>query len=113
MYTKGKEMPGPAAWTSYIRVEDVHATTKAIQAAGGRVINGPMEVPGGDWITMAIDPQGAMFAIHAKPKKAARPARKARKPKKTVRKATRKTKGKKAGAKTPKKVKRGKAKRRK
>jgi len=28
-----------------------------------------MEVPGGDWIFQALDPQGAMFAIHAKAKK--------------------------------------------
>jgi len=25
-----------------------------------------MEVPGGDWIVNAMDPQGAMFSLHAK-----------------------------------------------
>jgi len=30
------------------------------------VLNGPMEVPGGDWILNAMDPQGAAFALHAK-----------------------------------------------
>jgi hypothetical protein len=29
------------------------------------LINGPMEVPGGDWIAQFIDPQGAAFAVHA------------------------------------------------
>jgi predicted enzyme related to lactoylglutathione lyase len=30
------------------------------------VHNGPMEVPGGDWIIQASDPQGAMFALVGK-----------------------------------------------
>jgi predicted enzyme related to lactoylglutathione lyase len=30
------------------------------------VINGPMEVPGGDLIAQCLDPQGAMFALHGK-----------------------------------------------
>jgi len=25
-----------------------------------------MEVPGGDWVVNAIDPQGAAFSLHAK-----------------------------------------------
>jgi predicted enzyme related to lactoylglutathione lyase len=25
-----------------------------------------MEVPGGDWIVNAVDPQGAAFSLHAK-----------------------------------------------
>ena len=31
--------------------------------AGGKIINGPMEVPGGSWIVQCKDPQGAMFAL--------------------------------------------------
>jgi uncharacterized protein len=27
------------------------------------VVNGPMEVPGGEWIINGIDPQGAMFSL--------------------------------------------------
>ena len=34
-----------------------------ILRAGGKIVNGPMEVPGGDWIAQGIDPQGAMFAV--------------------------------------------------
>ena len=30
------------------------------QRAGGQVLNGPMEVPGGDWIAPCMDPQGAI-----------------------------------------------------
>jgi predicted enzyme related to lactoylglutathione lyase len=87
MYTKGTEMPGPPAWNSYIRVADVQPVTKALVAAGGKVANGPMEVPGGDWITMANDPQGAFFAVHAKPKKAAKPAARKKVTKSTAKKA--------------------------
>ena len=57
---------GPtSAWVSYVHVKDVNQTAKKVKSAGGQVINGPMEVPGGDWIVMAVDPQGAMFAAHA------------------------------------------------
>jgi predicted enzyme related to lactoylglutathione lyase len=37
-----------------------------VKAGGGQVLNGPMEVPGGDWIVQALDPQGAMFAVVGK-----------------------------------------------
>lgn len=56
--------PGPS-WTSYVRVKDVNQTAKKVKSAGGTVVNGPMEVPGGDWIVQALDPQGALFAAHA------------------------------------------------
>lgn len=55
----------PPSWLSYVRVKDVHQTARKVKSAGGKVINGPMEVPGGDWIVQAVDPQGAMFAAHA------------------------------------------------
>jgi hypothetical protein len=56
-------------------VKDAKAAAKAIEAAGGKVINGPMEVPGGDWITAGIDPQGVTFAVHSrKDAAAAKPA---------------------------------------
>ena len=44
------------------------AYDKAIKANGGKSLNGPMEVPGGDWIVQATDPQGAAFALHSKKK---------------------------------------------
>jgi len=33
--------------------------------AGGKVINGPMPVPGDMWIVQALDRQGAMFGLLA------------------------------------------------
>ncbi len=71
-----KPPPGaPAAWQPYALVKDAKASAKAAAAAGGKIVNGPMEVPGGDWIAQGMDPQGAMFAVHSlKPAAAARPA---------------------------------------
>jgi predicted enzyme related to lactoylglutathione lyase len=54
----------PPAWLHYARVPDVHRAAEKIRELGGQVINGPMEVPGGDWIVAGLDPQGGMFAVH-------------------------------------------------
>ena len=65
IYNKPKKAPGPSAWLPYIRVTDARTTPAATTKGGGQVINGPLEVPGGDWITMALDPQGSPFATHS------------------------------------------------
>jgi predicted enzyme related to lactoylglutathione lyase len=56
----------PPNWQIYFRVPDVHAAAERINANGGKILNGPMEVPGGDWVVNAMDPQGAAFGLHAK-----------------------------------------------
>lgn len=67
MFNKTEDMgPVPPNWTVYAHVDDVHETVEKVKANGGQVINGPMEVPGGDWIAQCLDPQGAMFAVHGK-----------------------------------------------
>ena len=50
-------------WNYYIRVAGIDAAKASVEANGGKVLHGPMEVPGGDWILNGIDPQGAMFAL--------------------------------------------------
>ena len=50
-------------WTYYIGVDDVDRAAEAIKTGGGQVINGPMEIPGGEFAVNAIDPQGASFGI--------------------------------------------------
>jgi predicted enzyme related to lactoylglutathione lyase len=64
IFRKPAEMPGPSAWLYYARVADVNAAVEAARQQGGQVLNGPMEVPGGDLIAQLLDPQGGMFAVH-------------------------------------------------
>ena len=52
-----------------IHVENCDKTAAEATKLGGKVLNGPMDVPGGDRIAQGVDPQGAMFAIHSKTKK--------------------------------------------
>jgi len=56
----------PPNWAIYFRVPDINAAAARVSANGGTVINGPMEVPGGDWVLNALDPQGASFSLHQK-----------------------------------------------
>ncbi|MBP1850213.1 VOC family protein [Rhizobium halophytocola] len=67
MMTKMPQMPMPF-WNYYVNVEDIEAAIARVNEAGGTVINGPHEVPGGAMIVQALDPQGAMFSMTAPPK---------------------------------------------
>ena len=62
MMTKPPQMPKPA-WNFYFVVDGVDAAAARIADNGGRVTNGPMEVPDGSWIVMGLDPHGASFAL--------------------------------------------------
>ncbi len=68
MYNKSKEMPAPPGWLYYIRVADLDEACERCKKLGGQVLNGPMEVPGGDRVAQCLDPQGAPFALHQKTK---------------------------------------------
>lgn len=57
------------AWLYYFNVEEITSAKVRVEAAGGTVLNGPHQVPGGGWIIQGRDPQGAMFALFA-PEKA-------------------------------------------
>lgn len=57
-----QRFPRPA-WLVYFRVDGIDRAASRIVAAGGQVIHGPMEVPGGGWIVNGIDLDGAMFAL--------------------------------------------------
>lgn len=56
--------PGPAAWIFYTRVDDLDEASGQVGRLGGDVVNGPMEVPGGDRVVQCTDPRGAFFALH-------------------------------------------------
>jgi predicted enzyme related to lactoylglutathione lyase len=67
MMNKPPEMASvPPNWQIYFRVPDVHAAAERIKGNGGKILNGPMEVPGGDWVVNAMDPQGAAFGLHSR-----------------------------------------------
>lgn len=66
--TIGAMMPkhdpqAPVQWRLYFRVPSIAAAKAAIEASGGRVLHGPHQVPGDDWIVIATDPQGAEFGL--------------------------------------------------
>ena len=58
-------MPGgpPPAWKFYFGVEDIDAAAGTVSGKGGVIHYGPDEVPGGVFIIVASDPQGAMFGL--------------------------------------------------
>ena len=65
MMTKPADLPQPQ-WQFYFVVDSVEAAAERIGSAGGEVVREPMAVPDGSWIVMAIDPQGAQFALVSK-----------------------------------------------
>lgn len=61
------EAAAPPHWLHYVQVPDsADAAADRASRGGGKVVNGPMEVPGGDRIAAIVDPQGAMIAVHSK-----------------------------------------------
>lgn len=66
MFNKSPQTPGPPTWLYYVHVESADRAVDRVKAAGGKVLNGPMEVPGGDRVAQCMDPQGAAFAVHSR-----------------------------------------------
>jgi uncharacterized protein len=59
----GKPPEMPSTWNHYFRVADIDTAKTQIEVHHGTVIDGPREIPGGDYSMNAIDPQGAHFAL--------------------------------------------------
>jgi len=68
------------SWLSYVNVGDAGRAVAGAKAAGGRLLHGPMEVPGGSWIAMMMDPQGGAFAVQEAPRAASQKPAAAPKP---------------------------------
>jgi hypothetical protein len=67
MMNKPREMAHvPPHWAIYFLVPDMDAAVARVTSNGGSILNGPMEVPGGDRVVNAMDPQGAAFSLHAR-----------------------------------------------
>lgn len=64
-YKRPADMPGTAAWLMYARVPSADRAAELTTRLGGKVLNGPMDVPGSGRIAMCVDPQGAAFAVHS------------------------------------------------
>ncbi len=62
MMQKQAGMPMPC-WVYYFNVDGIDAAASRVNEGGGKIIMGPHEVPGGQWIINGMDPQGAMFAL--------------------------------------------------
>ena len=62
MFTKPAVVPVPF-WLYYFSVGDIDAAAKRTRAAGGEILEGPLDVMGGAWLVRCVDPQGAMFAL--------------------------------------------------
>ena len=58
----------PPSWLSYVHVADANRAVASAKAAGGRLLHGPIEVPGGSWIALFLDPQGGAFAVQEAPR---------------------------------------------
>ena len=52
---------GQPGWNFAFGVPDIDAASARISAGGGTIHHGPMEVPGGDRVVIASDPEGARF----------------------------------------------------
>jgi predicted enzyme related to lactoylglutathione lyase len=64
MLTKLPSVAQPS-WLHYFNVDDIGAATKRVNAGGGRILQGPIELPDGCWIARCVDPQGALFALQS------------------------------------------------
>jgi len=55
--------PETPLWIPVFRVPSVQAAAAAITGHGGGAVRGPMQVPGGEWVVFATDPDGARFGL--------------------------------------------------
>lgn len=53
----------PALWLPYFGVPALLDAKAAVESNGGTIVTGAHEVPGGDWIVVGLDPQGALFGL--------------------------------------------------
>ena len=65
MFNSPAAQPGAGArfWLFYFNVGDIDAAAKRVVDGGGKIMQGPMQVPGDSWVLQAADPQGAAFAL--------------------------------------------------
>lgn len=62
MMRKPENVP-MSCWIYYFHAGPIDAAAGRVTSGGGKILMGPMEVPGGDWVLQGTDPQGAVFAL--------------------------------------------------
>ncbi len=62
--TMQPQEPAPH-WVYYIGVPAADAAVARVTSAGGKILVGPLQVPGGQWMVQAFDTQGALFGMLA------------------------------------------------
>jgi predicted enzyme related to lactoylglutathione lyase len=57
-------MPGqPSFWLSYVEVDDIAASTEKARSLGANIIKDVIEVPGAGWLSILMDPTGAVLGL--------------------------------------------------
>ena len=62
MLTKQPSVQQPC-WLYYFNVDDIDEAARRVNAGGGRMLQGPIELADDCWIARCVDPQGALFAL--------------------------------------------------
>jgi uncharacterized protein len=79
VYNRPKHLPPTwPRWLVYLNVPSVTAAVAAVEAAGGQLLNGPREVPGGSWVAQVVDSHGVPMALVGPKQAAAAVKRKAK-----------------------------------
>lgn len=63
MMNRPEEVP-MSYWLYYVNTDDLDAAVERVVPNGGQVIMPQIVVPGGDRISVCMDPQGGAFALH-------------------------------------------------
>jgi hypothetical protein len=53
-------------WLFYFNVGEIDAAAERVEAAGGKILEAPLDLPGSGWIARCRDPQGATFALQGR-----------------------------------------------
>jgi predicted enzyme related to lactoylglutathione lyase len=56
-------MGGPSMWLPYVLVDDIEAATEKALSLGATSIKGVTEVMGAGWLSIFIDPTGAVLGL--------------------------------------------------
>ncbi len=59
-----QKIPGAtSAWLPYVLVDDLEASTRKARSLGATVMKDVMEVPDMGWLSIIVDPTGAMLGL--------------------------------------------------